>query len=183
MDDLFAAATIAVGAAVLNTSRRPRGLGFDKPWPLERKHTLLSDPEQVLYRRLVQALPNYIVLAQVQLLQALRFKRGSRDRGVLNRISQLSLDFLILAADTRIIAAIELDDASHHREDRGMADARKAHALKSAGIPLLRWSTREMPDTKSIGSAIASMSPIDEGGHEREGLKRPEAQGARILSP
>lgn len=75
----------------------------------ERKQTLLSDPEQVLYRRLVQALPSYIVLAQLQLLRALRFRRRSRDRGVLNRISQLSLDFLILAADTRIIAAIELD--------------------------------------------------------------------------
>ncbi|MGO9949306.1 MAG: DUF2726 domain-containing protein [Steroidobacteraceae bacterium] len=159
---LVGAAAIAVVAAMVRTPRRPKEAGFDKPWPLEPKRALLSDPEQVLYRRLVQALPNHIVLAQVQLLQALRFKRGSRDPRVLNRISQLSLDFMILAPDTRIIAAIELDDASHDREARRAADARKAHALKSAGIPLLRWSVRDMPDMSTIGRAVAGASAAAE---------------------
>ena len=103
---LLGAAAIAVVAALLGKARRPKDEGFDKPWPLEPKDTLLSDPDQVLYRWLVEALPSHIVLAQVQLLQALRFKRGLRDPSVLNRISQLSLDFLILGPETRIIAAI-----------------------------------------------------------------------------
>src|SRR5207253_81177 len=105
---------------------------------------------------LVQALPHHLVLAQVQLLQAVRFKRGSRKATVFNRISQLSLDFVVLTPDTRIVAAIELDNASHN--DRQSADARKAHALKSAGIPLIRWLVREMPDVATIGLALADLS-------------------------
>jgi hypothetical protein len=41
----------------------------------------------------------------------------------MNRISQLSIDFLIAGPDTRIIAAIKLDDSSHDRRDRRDADA------------------------------------------------------------
>ena len=52
---------------------------LEQQWPLERKPTLLSAPEQTLYRRLVEALPDHRVLSQVQLLQTVRFKRGSRD--------------------------------------------------------------------------------------------------------
>jgi very-short-patch-repair endonuclease len=147
---------LVITAAVLGKSGRRKDIGLESPWPLEAKRTLLTEPEQVLFRRLVQALPHYVVLAQVQLLQAVRFKRGSRNAAVFNRISQLSLDFVVLTPDTRIVAAIELDDASH--DDRASADARKAHALKSAEIPLIRWSVREMPDTAKIGLAIANVS-------------------------
>jgi len=153
---LVVVAALVIVAAVLGTTRRRRDAGLDKPWPLEGKRTLLTESEQVLYRRLVQALPHDIVFAQVQLLQLVRFKRGSRAPAILNRISQLSLDFVVLSPDTHVVAAIELDDASH--DHRQSADARKTHALKSAGIPLFRWSVREMPDAKVIGLAIGAAS-------------------------
>lgn len=89
------------------------------------------------------------MLAQVQLLQAVRFGRGAWTPATLNRISQLSIDFLVVTPDTRIIAAIELNDATHQGPKRQDADARKAHALKSAGIPLLVWPTRELPDVQA----------------------------------
>jgi len=97
-------------------------------------------------QRLVQTLPKHLVLAQVQLLQVVTFKRGRRTYAILNRISQLSLDFLILNPDTSIVAAVELDDATHAREDRRQADARKDHALKSAGVPLIRWNAKNLPE-------------------------------------
>lgn len=147
-------------AVVLKPRRRNVG-ALDTPWPLERKPTLLSAPEQALYRRLLEALPNHRVLAQVQLLQTVRFKRGSRDASILNRISQLSIDFLVVGPETAIVAAIELNDATHDDAQRRAADARKAHALKSAGIPLLIWSVREMPDVPTIRAAIVAAS----GGH------------------
>lgn len=148
---------LAALAAALSTRRRrvPRP---DEPWPLEAKTTLLSAPEQQLYRRLIQALPEYVVLAQVQLLQLVRFRRGRWNAAIANRISQLSVDFLIVRPDTSIVAAIELDDASHARERRQAADARKAHALKSSGIPLLRWAVREMPDVLAIAAAVRSVA-------------------------
>jgi hypothetical protein len=98
-----------------------------------------------LYRRLIDALPGRIVWAQAQLLQLATFKRGRRAYAVLNRISQLSLDFLVLRPDTSVVAVVELDDASHKRGDRIRADCNKARALKSAGTPLVRWDVSDSP--------------------------------------
>ena len=153
----IAAIGVLVAAAALARPRRPAADGRDRPWPLEPTPTLLTEPEQVLYRRLVEALPEYRVLTQVQLARVLRFKRGQRDRAVWNRIRQLSLDFLIARPDTSIIAAVELDDSSHLRSDRQDADARKGHALESAGVPLIRWRVGKMPDVASIKSAVAGL--------------------------
>ena len=155
---IAALAALAIVAVLLKPRRGTDSGIFDKPWPLEPKRPLLSEPEQVLYQRLVQALPDHLVFVQVQLLQALRFKRGEWSSAITNRISQLSLDFLIVRPDTSLVAAIELDDSTHIRGDRRAADARKNHALKSAGIPLLRWSTTCLPNAKAIESAVANTS-------------------------
>jgi very-short-patch-repair endonuclease len=104
-----------------------------------------------------------VILAQVQLLQALQFKRGQRSQALLNRISQLSVDFLILNPNTSIRAAIELDDRSHERADRKQADARKTHALQSVGVPLIRWNTRSVPDIAAIGAAVGAV-PVRQPG-------------------
>jgi very-short-patch-repair endonuclease len=143
---------VVFGIAAAKLQRRS-GL-FASPWPLEAKRQLLTERERALYQRLVQCLPGHIVLAQVQLLQILNFKRGRRTYAILNRISQLSLDFLILNPDTSIVAAVELDDATHTRDNRRQADARKDHALKSAGVPLIRWNAKSLPDEAAIFAAI-----------------------------
>jgi very-short-patch-repair endonuclease len=152
---------LVVAAAVLgafaNKLKSRDGL-FAKPWPLEAKRQLLTERERALYQRLVQSLPNNIVLAQVQLLQVLNFKRGQRTQSILNRFNQLSLDFLILNPDTSIVAAVELDDATHTREASRQADARKDHALKSAGVPLIRWNAKSLPDTAAILAAIPTVA-------------------------
>jgi hypothetical protein len=148
-------ALIAAGVlGLLAKEFKSRDGARSRPWPLEAKRNLLSERERLLYQRLVQSLPDHIVLAQVQLLQVLNFKRGRRTYAVLNRISQLSLDFLILDPDTRPVAAIELDDVTHELGDRRRADANKSHALKSAGIPLIRWSAKHLPDTAAIRAAL-----------------------------
>jgi very-short-patch-repair endonuclease len=156
----LAALTVLAGA-VLALARERRSAAsfsdFDRPWPLESEGTLLTDTELVLYRRLVQAAPEHIVLSQVQLQQMIRFRRGARRQSIANRINQLCVDFLIVEPDTSIVAAIELDDASHFREDRRWADARKTHALRSAGIPLLRWNVRQLPTVRAIEVALSDL--------------------------
>lgn len=157
---------LAILAAAIGKPRRRAGASLDRPWPLQAAPTLLSAPEQVFYRRLVEALPHHIVLCQVHLLQALRFKRGGWNRGLANRINQLSIDFLIVKPDTSIVAAVELDDGSHARADRRDADARKTHALQSAQIPLIRWQARQIPDGAAIVAALSSAgveSPLRKG--------------------
>jgi very-short-patch-repair endonuclease len=153
-DLLVALGFILAVLAVLAARLKPRDRLFAKPWPLEAKRQVLTDRERALYQRLVQCLPGHIVLAQVQLLQILNFKRGRRSYAIQNRISQLSLDFLILNPDTSIVVAVELDDATHSREDRRQADARKSHALHSAGVPLIRWNAKSLPDAAAIQAAV-----------------------------
>lgn len=48
------AALLVLGAiaAAVGKQRHPRD-ALERPWPLEPRRTLLSPPEQVLYRRLV----------------------------------------------------------------------------------------------------------------------------------
>jgi len=45
-------------AAALAPPRRRQASGRDRPWPLEATPTILSEPAQVLYRRLAEALPD-----------------------------------------------------------------------------------------------------------------------------
>ena len=117
-------ALIAAGAlSLLAKGSKSRHGALSRPWPLEAKRYLLSERERALYQHMVESLPDHIVLAQVQLLQALKFKRRRRPYAALNRISQLSLDFLILNANTSLVAAIELDDVTHELGDRWQADA------------------------------------------------------------
>jgi very-short-patch-repair endonuclease len=153
---LTALILVLVFLGVLAAKLKPRDNLFAKPWPLEAKRQLLSERERALYQRLVQSLPHHIVLAQVQLLQVLNFKRGTRTQAIANRFNQLSLDFLILNPDTSIVAAVELDDATHTRESARQADARKDHALKSAGVPLIRWNAKNLPDRVAILAATVA---------------------------
>lgn len=152
---------LAIAALVVSRRHRPRALSsaLERPWPLQRKPYLLSEPERLLYGRLVRAAPNHIVLSQVQLLQMVVFAPAAAQRqAVRNRINQLSIDFVIVAPDTSIVAAIELDDPTHLRKHRRAADARKTHALESAGIPLLRWNVRQMPSVRSIEANLALLA-------------------------
>lgn len=57
--------------------------------------------------------------------------------------------------DFCVMAAIELDDKSHHNASRIEADAQKARAPAAAGIPLIRWRASALPDEPSIRQALA----------------------------
>jgi hypothetical protein len=56
---------VVVVLALLKAKAQGGGAG-DEEWPFYAKKPL-SQPEQILYFRLVQALPDHIILAQVQL--------------------------------------------------------------------------------------------------------------------
>jgi very-short-patch-repair endonuclease len=151
---LGACALAAAILGVLMRERARRNQGLSKPWPLVPRLAVLSEPEQRLFQLLLRCLPEYTVLTQVQLLRVLEFERGRRTQALFNRVAQLAVDFLILDADSSVVAVIELDDALHARHERPWADARKTHALRSAGIPMLRWNARRLPDAQAIRAAV-----------------------------
>ena len=127
-------------------------------WPFYAKKPL-SNPEQVLYHRLVKSLPECVVLAQVQVSRVLGVKKGFNFGQWHNRINRLSLDYVICLKDLTVVAAVELDDSSHDRLKRREADQRKERALTAADVPLIRWSVRDLPSEETIRATFTSASP------------------------
>lgn len=142
---------VAMPAILAMILQRRRDAGS---WPFYSKR-LLTQPEQVLYHRLVKTLPECIVLAQVQASRLLGVKKGANFGVWNNRINRLSLDFVVCLKDSTVVAVVELDDSSHERADRREADQRKERALKSAGVVLIRWSVKALPDEAAIRAAFA----------------------------
>ena len=108
---------LAVVVFVLWLAAREKGGGGDGKWPFHARK-VLSEAEQILYWRLLEALPDHIVLAQVALSRLLEVNRGFDSRAWHNRISQKNVDFVVCGRDSAILAVIELDDASHGRAHR-----------------------------------------------------------------
>ena len=143
----------AVIAVLAILKAKSKGGGADEVWPFYAKKPL-SQPEQVLYFRLVQALPEHIVLAQVQLSRLLGVKKGNNYQAWFNRINRMSADFVVCNKDSSIVAVIELDDATHQKADRHAADAKKDKALTSADIRIVRWEAKAIPDMATIVSTF-----------------------------
>ena len=137
-------AGIAAGIQKKKSGKEPTG-----PWPLYAKK-ILTQPEQVLYHRLVKSLPNHDIFAQVQLSRALGVKKGFSFHEWNNRINRMSLDFVVCTKDSSIVTAIELDDSTHERKDRIDTDNKKQKALDAAGIRLVRWNVKNLPDEITI---------------------------------
>lgn len=143
---------VVIVLALLKAKAQGGGAG-DEVWPFYAKKPL-SQPEQILYFRLVQALPDHIILAQVQLSRLLGVKKGNNYQAWSNRINRMSADFVVCNKDSSIVAVIELDDATHEREDRQAADAKKDKALGDAGVQIVRWQAKAIPDFATIQRAF-----------------------------
>lgn len=140
---------LLLGAAyLLLRTLQSRG-GATTAWPVFAR-PVLTDPEQVLYRRLVEALPGHVVLAQVVLSSFIRPKKGTDFNRIFNGYSRMSADFIICGSDLRVLAVIELDDKTHERADRQAADAKKTAILEAAGIPLHRCSVKALPGVAEL---------------------------------
>lgn len=138
----------------LFTARTPtRGQWKDEAWPFYAKQ-LLSQPEQILFHRLVKALPEHIILAQVQVSQVLGVHKGFNFYEWNNRINRLSYDFVVCNKDGSVLAVIELDDKSHESKERVEADKRKDRATGAAGIRMVRWNVKAIPDELVIQSYL-----------------------------
>jgi very-short-patch-repair endonuclease len=150
---LLLVVVIVVVAVLAVLKAKSRGGDTEEVWPFYAKKPL-SQPEQVLYFRLVQALPEHIVLSQVQLSRLLGVKKGNNYQAWFNRINRMSVDFVVCNKDSSIVSVIELDDATHQKEYRQAADAKKDKALRSAGIRIVRWQAKAIPDIVTIQSTI-----------------------------
>jgi very-short-patch-repair endonuclease len=144
-----------------------------RPWPYYVKR-LLTQPEQVLYHRLVKSLPNHVVLAQVQMSRVLGVKKGFRFHEWNNRINRMSYDFVICDKAATVIAVIELDDKSHESEHRRDSDAKKSKATTDAGLRLVRWHVKSLPDELTIQRELSALDASLDGALPRIYVERRE---------
>lgn len=146
---LLLATLLLASVACAAYKRRPVG----KLWPVCRRDPL-SRPEQALYWRLREACPSHVILAQVAIAQLLEVERVRNRQAIFNRYRQLVADFVICTPAFDVVAVIELDDRSHTTPGRADADERKSAALGAAGIPLLRFSVRNLPSAGELRSLL-----------------------------
>lgn len=117
----------------------------------------LAGAEQVLYWRLVEALPECVVLPQVTFSRFLRPSVEGRDRraqhrALQNRISQKTVDFLVCLQDFTVVGAIELDDSSH----AWARDEQRDAILECARVPLVRLRVEKIPSVERLREIFTS---------------------------
>jgi len=113
---------------------------------------VMTPTELKLYQDICRALPDNIILAQVQISRIMEVKASdnrehSRYR---NRLWRQSVDYLVLYKNGETLAAIELLDATHERPDLHESDVFKRAALAAVDIPLLTFEANKLPSVGDI---------------------------------
>jgi hypothetical protein len=114
----------------------------------------VSPVEQQLFRRLLDAFPQCIVLSQVAISQLVSVLPGPGRQASFNRIGRLVADFVLCTADFAIIGIIELDDSSHAAAHRQNADRNKNESLTAAGYTLVRFQASKLPTVAELQTAL-----------------------------
>lgn len=126
------------------------------------KRKPLSQAEQLLYSRLVTAVPAYRVLAKVSLYQLVGLKKAQGRQTAFNKIIRKCADFVVCTPSFEIVAVIELDDASHDTKRRRTSDKERDHALIAAGHRVIRWHVAAMPSTEEITALFNALTADSE---------------------
>lgn len=113
---------------------------------------LLNEAEQVLYERLLEAMPNMRIFAQIGVAQLAQL-RGRQDAQRLHGMAGRGVDFVVCGSDFSIMAAIEL--AWPQPAANSPAEDDKRRALESLGIPLIIFRPNQLPDADALSREIA----------------------------
>ena len=125
----------------------------------KRIDRLFSKAERSFYGVLAQAVGSqFNIMGKVRLSDVIR-PGGNNGRSgwqsAFNRITSKHLDFVACdPSDFSIRFAVELDDSSHHRGDRTARDKFLNEAMKSAGVPLFRFSAKRAYSIADIRSEL-----------------------------
>jgi len=126
----------------------------EQKWPFYVKRPM-GAAEQVLYFRLIKALPGHIVLAQVSASRILSVMPNYHFQHWHKRLHNLSYDFVVCDKNFSVIAAIELDDSSPAHPHQQQAAVTKNKICNDAELRLIRWHVKLLPDEFAIQAAFS----------------------------
>ena len=124
-----------------------------------RKEYLLSKAERSFYEVLAVTVDSRLmVFPKIRLLDLVEPLRGAENRQALrNRVQSKHVDFVLCdRAALRPVLVVELDDASHQRQNRKDRDASLDSILASAGLPILHMRAERGYTTSELKQKIAS---------------------------
>jgi hypothetical protein len=119
---------------------------------------LLSDPEKLLYGRLVRALPGHIVFAKLEMSQLLDVEREpsrGKSPALALEFRHWLADFVVCGADFTVTAVIQLDRRAQQREAQCMRDAQRNQLLQAAGIRAFRVPIADIPNEAGLKALLA----------------------------
>lgn len=131
-----------------------------KPAPkYDGKQYLFTKTEWTFFNILHGAVgERYLVMGKPRIADVLFVRKGQTRSDWARAFSQISskhIDYVIIEPQGgRIVAAIELDDPSHQRQDRQARDVFVNKAFVEAGIPLLRYPTAKEYDAAIIARDV-----------------------------
>lgn len=128
---------VVIVAVLTNAQKRNRGTRN----PIKAKHVLTMN-EQPTFLRLIEALPEHHVLAQVS-FNAFMTAKCYATRNLFNR---KVADFVVLDNKFNVVAIVELDDSSHKGKEG--KDAERDALIVEAGYKVIRY--QRTPDTEKI---------------------------------
>jgi len=119
------------------------------------KKRLLTPSEITFFNLLLQAVPDHFIFTQVALSQLVGVPSGPEKLSSFNRISRMSIDYVVCDAQLNTLLAIELDDPTHDRPSGVQKDLKKDTVLATAGIRLLRIRVESIPTLEALRGLLA----------------------------
>lgn len=151
-------------------------------WPPEVTR-VLTQQERRAYNLLAQALPDYMVLAQVPVSRFIRVPTRNSYHEWMRRVGQLCADLVICDPASQVIAVVEVRRPRNKDSER----TRKRHdrmdrVLRKAGIRVIEWNEEALPHRDAVREQIL---PTPKTGSEEGGTLRgplPELEADDVLT-
>ncbi|WP_231906999.1 DUF2726 domain-containing protein [Cupriavidus sp. D384] len=131
--------------------------GSSRNFRFARKDPFLRQDEIALYERLTVALRDAHIFPQVAMSSFVQHK--GKAQAARNLFAQKYVDYLVCERKTmRPLYVIELDGASHSSAKAQKRDKQKNEVLASAGIPIMRYTSKNV-DLQTIVGDYKSVVP------------------------
>ena len=123
-------------------------------WPPEATR-VLSHAERLAFATLVQALPDFMILAQVPLSRFLNVPKRHSYADWLRRLGNQCADFIVCDMHAQVLAVVELQALGGPSSERARQRLeRMARSLKAAKVPLHVWTEGLLPSAEMAREAI-----------------------------
>jgi very-short-patch-repair endonuclease len=120
-----------------------RGGSSSRAFRFARRDPFLRQDEIHLYKRLTNALADAYIFPQVAMSAFVQHK--GRTQAARNLFAQKYVDYIVCDRETmRPLYVIELDGTSHGSAKAQKRDKQKNDVLASAGIPIMRYTSKDV---------------------------------------